>query len=69
MVGRPQGVPAPARWAEALHQGGQHGVGAPQVLDRRKGWAQSWPSGSPSTAPGTPVLVEYFGWIFMSGRM
>src|SRR5205807_1180464 len=24
---------------------------------------------SASTAPGTPVLVEYFGWIFISGRM
>ena len=26
-------------------------------------------SGWPSTAPGTPVLVEYFGWILISGRI
>jgi hypothetical protein len=25
--------------------------------------------GCPSTAPGTPVLVEYLGWIFVSGRI
>jgi len=32
---------------------------------RRRPRHQGWPA----TAPGTPVFVEYFGWIFVSGRM
>ena len=57
------GPPAsPVRLADAVEQSGEDGVGRPQVGG---GVAQGWPA----TAPGTPVLVEYFGWIFVSGRM
>ena len=48
--------------AELVEQPGEDGIGSPQVGERL---AQGWPA----TAPGTPVFVEYFGWIFMSGRM
>ena len=53
-----------------MEQAGEHRVGAEQVGDRIGGGAircraQGWPS----TAPGTPVFVEYFGWIFISGRI
>src|SRR5207244_12742693 len=34
----------------------------------RPGGARA-PYGWPATTPGTPVLVEYFGWIFESGRI
>src|SRR5256714_6529676 len=54
----------------------QHRVRAPQVRDGavgdglRAGQGQALGEvGSPSAPPGTPVLVEYFGWIFVSGRM
>ena len=52
------------------------GVRVPQVRDGavgdglRAGQGQALGEvGSPSAPPGTPVLVEYLGWIFVSGRM
>ena len=51
-----------ARATPALvEQPREHRVGGAQVLPGVYAW--------PSTAPGTPVFVEYFGWIFISGRM
>jgi hypothetical protein len=47
--------------AALVEQPREHRVGRPQVLPGVYAW--------PSTAPGTPVFVEYFGWIFISGRM
>ena len=44
-----------------VEQPREHRVGGAQVLPGVYAW--------PSTAPGTPVFVEYFGWIFISGRM
>jgi hypothetical protein len=51
--------------SDAVDQRAQDRVGRPQVLDPglRSGYA------CPSTAPGTPVFVEYFGWIRVSGRI
>jgi hypothetical protein len=42
---------------------GEDRVGRAQVRDGVRA------QGCPSTAPGTPVFVEYFGWSFISGRM
>ena len=47
--------------AALVEQPREHRVGGAQVLPGVYAW--------PSTAPGTPVFVEYFGWIFISGRM
>ena len=44
-----------------VEQPREHRVGGAQVLPGVYAW--------PSTAPGTPVFVEYLGWIFISGRM
>src|SRR5438270_504051 len=58
--------------SELVDHRAQHGIGGAQVLHRVCGSsavghlrAQGWPA----TAPGTPVLVEYLGWIFISGRI
>lgn len=68
MVGRagPGGVAAQARWPVLVQQARQDGVGGAQVRERRRGVVAQ---ACPSTAPGTPVFVEYLGWIFVSGRM
>ena len=54
----------------------QHRVRVPQVRDGAVGdgldagqGQELGELGSPSAPPGTPVLVEYLGWIFMSGRI
>ena len=47
--------------ATLVEQPREHRVGGAQVLPGVYAW--------PSTAPGTPVFVEYLGWIFISGRM
>ena len=47
-------------------------VGVPTAADVAAGAARRGRAalyGWPSTAPGTPVFVEYLGWIFMSGRI
>ena len=51
--------------AELVDQASEDRVRRAQVGDGVGGRAQ----GCPSTAPGTPVFVEYLGWIFISGRM
>jgi hypothetical protein len=61
-----RGVRLAARRARFGHsalveQPREHRVGGAQVLPGVYAW--------PSTAPGTPVFVEYLGWIFISGRM
>jgi membrane protein implicated in regulation of membrane protease activity len=60
----PGSVAAQVGRAVLVEQPGEDGVGRAKVGDRG-GRAQGWPS----TAPGTPVFVEYFGWIFISGRI
>jgi hypothetical protein len=65
---RPRRLASQVRRAELVEQPGEDRVGRAQVSDRAcaiPGRAQGWPS----TAPGTPVFVEYFGWIFISGRI
>ena len=52
----------PVGLPDAVEQLREDRVGLPQVVGLG---AQGWPA----TAPGTPVLVEYFGWMRMSGRM
>jgi hypothetical protein len=49
------------RHSALVEQPREHRVGGAQVLPGVYAW--------PSTAPGTPVFVEYLGWIFISGRM
>ncbi len=71
---RPRCVRAQVRPAVLVEQAAEDGVGRAEVGEggclaarrgaTRSGGAQGWPS----TAPGTPVFVEYFGWIFISGR-
>jgi hypothetical protein len=62
---RPRRVALRGRRAELAEQPGEDRVRRAQVRDGLVLPAQ----GCPSTAPGTPVFVEYFGWIFISGRM
>ena len=62
---RPRGVALERRRSLLVEQAGEDRVRRPQVRDGVGGRAQ----GCPSTAPGTPVFVEYFGWIFISGRI
>ena len=50
------------RLSVQVEQPPQDRVGRPQDIER-PGY------GCPATTPGTPVLVEYFGWILVSGRM
>jgi hypothetical protein len=59
-------VAARARWPVLVQQAPQDGVGGVQMRERRR---RVEAQACPSTAPGTPVFVEYFGWIFVSGRM
>jgi hypothetical protein len=55
-------IPSIRRRAVLVEQAGEDWVRRAEVRDG--GFAQ----GCPSTAPGTPVFVEYFGWILVSGR-
>ena len=62
---RPRRIALGGRRAQLVEQAGEDRVRPAQVRDGLGARAQ----GCPSTAPGTPVFVEYFGWIRMSGRM
>jgi hypothetical protein len=64
--GRPGGIAFRRRGPVLVQQAGQDRVGRAQVRDGAVGGRAQ---GCPSTAPGTPVFVEYLGWIFMSGRI
>ncbi len=59
---RPPLARVPER-AEPVDDLPQDAVGRSQVRDARGGY------GWPSTAPGTPVFVEYLGWMRTSGRI
>lgn len=70
----PRALAQPVAGLDAVDQRAERRVGPAQVRERpardcgvRRQVADD--VGSPSTAPGTPVLVEYLGWIFISGRM
>ena len=59
---RAGGIAAQGGGPVLVEQAREDRVGRAQVRQRGGyGW--------PSTAPGTPVFVEYLGWIFISGRM
>lgn len=60
---RPPRVALGGRRPVLVEQAGDDRVRRAEVRDADV--AQGWPS----TAPGTPVFVEYFGWSFVSGRM
>ena len=76
MVARPAGAGVPqAVNADLVDEALQDRVAGPEVSDRLGLNRALWPElgvgaqGCPSTAPGTPVLVEYLGWILVSGRI
>ena len=62
---RPRRIALGGRRAQLVEQAGEDRVRRAQVRDGVGRRAQ----GCPSTAPGTPVFVEYFGRIFISGRI
>lgn len=78
MVSRPwpRRVAPEAGRPDLVEQPGEHGIDGAQVRERRlrirpdrAGRTPVRAQGWPSAPPGTPVFVEYLGWIFISGRM
>jgi hypothetical protein len=59
-----RGIAALVRRADRVDQARERRVGGARGATAVSAPRQAWPS----TAPGTPVFVEYFGWIFISGR-